>query len=312
MLASSCKQPRTPIDPSRYLNSDVWLHISVYLSTPGDRLALACISRWHYLVLGHTTYIHIVASQELNFAALLATLATNAQRCNAIFHLDVITPQWPQSHNDNEGVLGLWRTQERKVVHGALEIMKLASNLKSLHLKNLRGYSSQWETVETLRQDIYPFMLQSFSTTHTSRGIFDFVRNQTKLTRLVVLSDISDLVYMEVLEQLVFLRLHTLWATPVWARSILSFSPVQSFGLVHVDFGATERYNWRVTVDSLIERGGHPTVSCLTLPYEDFFWGEFPVRLSEYGLAFPNTTKICIPFAGLGTERWVSRLKSQQ
>ncbi|KAF8595374.1 hypothetical protein BDV93DRAFT_611445 [Ceratobasidium sp. AG-I] len=303
---------RTPITSSWHLNSDVCLRISEYLFTSGDRLALAQVSRWHYSVLGHTAYTHIIASQEPKLALLIATLGSNTQRCNAIFHLDVIIPPRPKSLSNNEAVFILWRSRERNLLRDALVVLKLAPNLKSVYLMNprdLREYCPEPDIIDKLMCDPDPcrFKLRSFSTIHTTKETLDFVRNQTEINHLIVLSDvnigINRLTHPEAFEPIMMPRLHTLWATPGWAKTILPHSPVQSFGLVHVDFAKEERHNWRMTVNSLINMGGHPTVNCLTIPYEDFFWDHHSVKLSEYGLAFPNAMKLRIPTAGSGTER---------
>lgn len=300
-----------PVIPMRHLNPDVFLRISEFLHTSGDRLALARTSRWHYSVLGHTAYTHVVVSQGLKIASLIAILTSNDKLCDVVFHLDMIIPKRPEAPNHSQAAILLWRTRETKLIHGALVILKLAINLKSVYFQNPRGYHTGWDTVDTLLQDPYPCLLGSFSTVHTSKGTLEFVRKQTELAHLTVLSDINDLTVSEAEAPLSIPRLRTLWATPGWSRMVLPSSPVQSFGLVHGDIGQKERSNWRVTVDSLMKMGGHPTVNCLTLPYEDFFWDHESVNLAEYGFAFPGVTKLCITLAGFGAERLVSQLELQ-
>lgn len=199
-----------------------------------------------------------------------------------------------------------WRIHEQDLIRGALVVLKLATNLKGLYLQNQGSYDSEWESIDKLTQHSHSLKLQFFSNVNTSRETLDLLRDQTELTQLAVLSDIKDLTDTDASEPLIFPKLQILWATPGWARVILPNSPVQSFGLVHVDFATAERSNWRTTVDSLIQRGGHPTVNCLAIPYEIFFWDHHSVALPEYGLAFPNATKLCITLSGYGTERTVS------
>lgn len=280
------------------------MRISELLPTSGDRLALAQISRWHYSVLGHTAYTHIIVSQGLKIAPLIATLIANHGRCEEIFHLDIIIPEGSKFSSYDDA--SIRRSQERDLVHGAIVVLKVAINLKSVHLQNPQAYHTEYGTVDILIRDPYPFRLTSFSAVRASEGTLEFVRNQTELVHLTVLSAVSDFTIYEVANPLSISGLRTLWATPGWSRIVLPNSPVQSFGLVHDEPGEKERRDWRATVDSLIKIGGHSTVGCLTLPYEDFFWDHQVVKLSEYGLAFPSVTKLCITLAGFGAERLVS------
>ena len=210
MLESPYKTFQTPFASSRCLNSDVWLRISEYLFTSGDRLALALISRWHYLVLGHTAYTHIVASQELKLTLLIATLGSNTQRCNAIFHLDVVFPPEQGYLNTSKIPVVLWRSNEPNLTRDALVVLKLALNLKSLFLKNPRGYYPNPDIIDKLICDPCLFRLQCFSSVYTTKGTLDFVRNQTELTELVVLSDVNDLLHAESSSPMTLSRLHTL------------------------------------------------------------------------------------------------------
>ncbi|KAG9084844.1 hypothetical protein FRC07_013538, partial [Ceratobasidium sp. 392] len=307
-LASA--ETRPLIAQSSLLNEDILLRIAYYLTTSRDKLALASVCRWHYLVLKHTPYAYLVITQDVQLKTLTTQLATNEGRCSSILHLDISFPSLfkpvQKSQDENE----VHYSREMSFTEEVFRLLKLCKCLKSLYINNTRYGYVRWDTLSAYMHDSYPFSLKSLSCTQSIDGIVDFVRDQTQLVQLVLFSstrtknpDPSSSTELQLPSPIVLPHLKVLWATPWWAKLILSTSSVESFGLLHDGNRVDERHNLRTLVDTLIDDGGHPTVRCLTLSYEDFLWDHQTVGLDQYGAAFPNTTKLCITLPGIGPGR---------
>ncbi|QRV84126.1 hypothetical protein RhiJN_12142 [Ceratobasidium sp. AG-Ba] len=162
--------------------------------------------------------------------------------------------------------------------------------------------------------DSYPFRLRSLSLTQSIDSTIDFVRDQTQVVQLVLFSSTRPRETQEPDPDIepdlppIILPLKSLWATPWWSKLILPHCSANSFGLLHDGSRADERYILRSLIDALVEEGGHPTIECLTLCYEDFMWDHETVGLDRYGAAFPNARKICIALPGVGPIRIASAL----
>ncbi|KAG9084883.1 hypothetical protein FRC07_013514, partial [Ceratobasidium sp. 392] len=295
---------------SSLLNEDVLLRIVCYLTTSRDKLALASVCRWHYLALKHTPYTYLVITQDVQLKPLTTQLTTSEGRRNCILHLDISFPSLfkpvQKSQDENEAHY----SREMSFTEEVFRLLKLCRCLKSLYINNAHYGYVRWETLSAYMHDSYPFSLKSLSLTQSIDGTVDFVRDQTQLVQLVLFSsartknpDPSSGTELQLPPPIVLPHLKVLWATPRWAKLMLSTSSVESFGLLHDGNRADERHNLRTLIDTLVDDGGHPTVHCLTLSYEDFLWDHQTVGLDRYGAAFPNATKLCVTLPGIGPGR---------
>ncbi|KAG8768609.1 hypothetical protein FRC12_005459, partial [Ceratobasidium sp. 428] len=298
------------------ITSDILLNISEYLCTPGEKLALAAVSRWFYAVLKYTPYVYPILSQKFNLDSLLARLPGNEELCTKIQHLDIIYPSRfdPNAFKcENHHKRTLHATGDKIAMQKINIVLKLATQLKSLRVYNLFSASHvAWlEPLIACMRGSYTFTLKSLLIARPITGTLRFVQSQNLLSELAIFSDAAGFDPPPESDApppqpptISLPYLCSLWATPWWSCAILLQSPVRRFGLLHDNSSEDERRTCRRVIKSLVNIGGHPTVECLALTHEDFFWDHQTVSLNQYGQAFPNATKLYIILPGVGNGRF--------
>ncbi|KAG8780481.1 hypothetical protein FRC12_022974 [Ceratobasidium sp. 428] len=286
------------------LNEDILLCISGYLTTSRDKLVLALLCRWHYLVLKCTPFTYLVLSQDVQLKSLATQLAADQGRRDSVLHLDATFPSLFKPVRKSPSDEDAHYSREQTFIDEVFHVLRLCRRLKSLYIHNTRCGYVRWDKLSAYMYDLYPFCLRSLSLTQSIDGTVEFVRDQAQVNQLVLFSSAriknNDPDTEPTLPLPIILpQLRVLWATPWWSRLILPNSSVKSFGLLHDGCRVDERHALRTMINSLIDDGGHPTVKCLTLPYEDFLWDHETIDLHQYGAAFPNTGKLCVTLPGI-------------
>ncbi|KAG8697104.1 hypothetical protein FRC08_006731 [Ceratobasidium sp. 394] len=297
------------------ISSDIFLNISEFLHTPGDKLALATVSRWFYAALWYTPYVYLTLSQNVDVTALLTALALKNEYCTKIQHVDIICPSrfnpasLPKGEDQRTKRL-LHTSRAVFTLERIVAVLKLATQLKSLHTCGLSLDTARLESLTACMRESYSFNLKSLAIARPITGALSLIKSQPQLVELSIFSDDKGLNSPPERDAppppppaVSLSHLRTLWATPWWSSAILPGSPVRQFALLHGNVSEEERRTCRDLVNSLARTGGHPTVECLVLTYEDFFWDHQTVDLRQYEPAFPGVTKLCITLPGFRHER---------
>ncbi|KAG8697106.1 hypothetical protein FRC08_006733 [Ceratobasidium sp. 394] len=213
--------------PGTQIDRDVLLNISEHLFTPGDRLALAMTSRWHYSALIRVVYTYINLSQGIKVASLVEQLLGNEVLCSGVHHVDIVFPPAYRSSHRDIAKSTAYYSQRQKFVEGTFVVLKLATRLKTLSMHHFTGDSyAQLDLLGEGLHDIYPFNLKHLSA-QTVPGTLSFVERQTQLEHLVLFPVIE---YTSTprpsVSPISLPRLHTLWAPP---GGLASYSLIHQF-----------------------------------------------------------------------------------
>ncbi|KAG8713084.1 hypothetical protein FRC08_013696 [Ceratobasidium sp. 394] len=288
-----------------FLNPDILVLICVCLETIPDRLALRAVSRWCRALLKNAIYTHVVLRPDGPSLHLLRSLIEEPSRCGAILHMDL----WLSLRSrfyvpGRDDIPQLWRQRE-EFTRSIRTVLGRASGLQRICIK--QGHNEEpLPNVLSFEGEsgVLPFKLKSCSIAAPIPGTLDFIGTQAGITHLVLpeKSDYSipqnDWPFGFPPKGHTLKNLSTLWATPRWMRALLMRSPIHTFGLMRasprIDTWGSDTIMLNLLLQAFGEIGGHPTIRCLALPFQDFFMSTSGMDLQALSKGFSKTQKLAI------------------
>jgi hypothetical protein len=295
-----------------FLNVDVLIEIISYLDKTSDHIAFATTSQWSYFVLKKSIYSHTVLRPDGPASTIIPKLLDDPTLCTHIVQLDIVLSARSKYNNyvpGRDDIQQMWQ-QKDNFVRDIQVILKRTTQLKGLSIdEEKEGESLRAQFSLELELRNFPFNLTSFKLGRSAPGALEFIGAHPELNHLT-LTQRTNHPYDPECWHLGFsslghtlLKLRTLWATPWWMRALLMRSPVRTFGLLHkfdpIDYlilpnHATELSMTIGLLSALGNIGGHPTVRCLALPWNDFIMPSTPLNLRILSKAFPRTQTLAI------------------
>ncbi|KAG8707924.1 hypothetical protein FRC09_001537 [Ceratobasidium sp. 395] len=236
---------------------------------------------------------------------MLRLLLEEPSRCAGILHIDLWLSLRKQLYvPGRDDIQQLWR-QRQDFVQGVRTVLNQASNLQRLCIKQEHHQEPlPYPLSFNEMSEAFPFRLRSCRIAGYIPDALDFIGTQTRVTHLV-LPEKSERFLSPNEWHLGFSsegealkNLCTLWATPSWMRALLMRSPVHTFGLIRdsrrIDIWGSDMIVFNALLQALGEIGGHPTVRCLALPFQDFFVSNSLMDLQAVSKGFSKTQKLAI------------------
>lgn len=294
-----------------FLNVDILILIASYLDKTADHIAFATTSQWFYFVLKHSIYTHIVLRPDGPAFAVVSKLISDPSLCSHIVRLDIVLssrPTYSAYVPGRDDIQQLWQ-QKDDFVRDARVILKRTTQLKELFITEGKGGESLRAQLSLeFERGGFPFNLTSFRLSRSAPSALSFIGAQAELNRLVLTQRSNyphdfECWHLGFSKGHTLLKLRTLWATPWWMRALLMRSPVRTFGLIHkfdpIDYlippsHATELSMTTNLLSALGNKGGHPTIRCLAIPWNDFTLSNTPLNLRILSNAFPRTQKLAV------------------
>ncbi|CAE6517675.1 unnamed protein product [Rhizoctonia solani] len=296
------------------LNEDILIQIVSYLPETLDRVAFATTARWCYATLQRFFYAHVVLRPDGPAFSIISELLKDHTLCAHVKRLDIMLStrsKYTAYVPGKDDIQQMWDKQD-KYVRDVLTILKRALQLKELLIEEGKeGATLHSRLSLELKLGHFPFSLTSFRLGSFTPGALEFIGAQPELNYLALThltncphgaDDLASLTarFQAPVVDYKLPNLGTLWATPWWARALLTRCNAHTFGLldksrstgVHAQLILDVEI--ALSISPLVSQGGHRTVRSLALPLNYFIMPRPTLNLELISRAFPLIEKVAV------------------